>query len=51
MKLAERLFIHELGENVTISFPSRLGLGTPHICRIVKLVEDDADGVEMTVFA
>ena len=50
VRLAERLCVHELGQNVTIAFP-RLGLDAGSAARIVKLVEDDQDGVEMTVFA
>ena len=50
IKLAERLFVHELGENVVISFP-RFRLDAGHQAVVVKLVEDDVDGVEMTVFA
>lgn len=49
VKLAERLFVHELGENVRIAFP-RFGLDSGRQAVIVKLIEDDADGVEMTVF-
>lgn len=49
VKLAERLYIHELGQTVTVSFP-RLSLDEPVGGVIVKLTEDDVDGVEMVVF-
>jgi hypothetical protein len=49
VKIAERITIHELGQVVSIQ-DKRFGLDVGRLGRIVKLVEDDVDGVEITVF-
>lgn len=49
VKLASRLFVHEIGQVVHITFP-RFNLAIGRYGRIVRLTEDDTDGVELTVF-
>jgi hypothetical protein len=48
-RLCEPLFTHELGQNVTLT-RARFDLTAGKLARIVKLTEDDVEGVEMTVF-
>jgi hypothetical protein len=47
--LTEKLFIHELGQLVWLAFP-RFDLEGGKLLRIVKLSEDDSDGVTITAF-
>ncbi len=49
LPLAEPLFTHEPGQVIDVTFP-RFDLASGKLLRIVKLTEDDADGVEITAF-
>lgn len=48
-KLCEPLYVHELGQVIEVDFP-RFDLDGGKLLRIVKLSEDDKDGVEITAF-
>lgn len=47
-QLSEPLFIHELGEVVHLQFDDRFDLDEGKLMTIVKLTEDDREGVEIT---
>jgi hypothetical protein len=49
-RLCQPLFIHEVGQVVELTFPDRFDLDDGKLLRIVRLSEDDADGVEITAF-
>jgi hypothetical protein len=50
-QLNEPLFVHELGQTVFLQFDDRFDLDEGRLMTIVKLTEDDAEGVEITAFA
>lgn len=50
-QLSEPLFIHELGQVVHLQFDDRFDLDDGRLMTIVKLTEDDSEGVEVTAFA
>jgi hypothetical protein len=49
-RLTQPLFIHEVGQTVRLTFPSLFDLNDGKLLRIVRLSEDDTDGVEITAF-
>lgn len=46
IKLAQLLPVHELGETIKVTFP-RLRLDDGKLLRVVRTVDDDAEGVEL----
>lgn len=49
-KLCEPLFVHDLGEVVHLQFDNRFDLDDGKLLRLVKITEDDREGVELTGF-
>ena len=50
VKLAQPMFVHELGHVVNVQFNNRFNLDEGKTMRIVKLSESSAEGVELTGF-
>jgi hypothetical protein len=49
-RLCEPLFVHDLGQVVFLQFEDRFDLDVGKPLRIVKIAEDDREGVELTGF-
>lgn len=50
IKLAQPLYIHELGDLISVQWDGRFDLDTAKLMRVVKITEDDQEGVELTAF-
>jgi hypothetical protein len=50
IKLADKLFVHELGDVISVQYDNRFDLNTAKLLRVVKTTEDDAEGVTLTAF-
>lgn len=51
LPLTEKLYIHELGNVVSIQFDDRFDLESPKLATVVEINEDDSQGITLTVFA